>query len=39
MPQRIKLLTQWLEKVVDGDDFQIAPASADASFRRYFRVT
>jgi aminoglycoside/choline kinase family phosphotransferase len=39
MPQRIKLLTQWLEKVVDGGDFQIAPASADASFRRYFRVT
>jgi aminoglycoside/choline kinase family phosphotransferase len=38
MPQRLELLTQWLEKVVDGGDFQIAPASEDASFRRYFRI-
>jgi aminoglycoside/choline kinase family phosphotransferase len=38
MPQRLKLLTQWLEKVVEGSSSQITPASADASFRRYFRI-
>ena len=39
MPQRLKLLTQWLEKVVEGGDYEITTASEDASFRRYFRVT
>ena len=40
MPQRLKLLTQWLETVVDGGDFEIATCFCeDASFRRYFRVT
>jgi len=47
MPERLNALTVWLQKVlcdasgVDASsvDFQIAPASADASFRRYFRVT
>ena len=29
----------WLEKQFPGQDFTIAAASADASFRRYFRVT
>ncbi len=38
MPQRLELLTQWLNKVMDGGAIHIAPASADASFRRYFRV-
>lgn len=39
MPQRLKLLTQWLETVVEGDDYEITTASEDASFRRYYRVT
>ncbi|HSD61956.1 MAG TPA: phosphotransferase [Burkholderiales bacterium] len=28
----------WLKSVLDGEPHQVAPASADASFRRYFRV-
>ncbi len=39
MPQRLKLLTHWLNKVMDDGEINIAPASADASFRRYFRVS
>ena len=47
MPERLDALTAWLRGVLAnaaGDastsaDFQISPASADASFRRYFRVT
>jgi len=31
-------LRSWLQSVLGGADFEIAPASADASFRRYFRV-
>ncbi len=34
---RLSLLTQWLQNKFSGD-FTIEPASADASFRRYFRV-
>lgn len=30
-------LQQWLDEVIDGD-YQLSVASADASFRRYFRV-
>lgn len=37
--QRQQQLTSWLEKVLQGAQFSLAPASADASFRRYFRVT
>lgn len=37
--QRQQQLTNWLENELQGTQFSIAPASADASFRRYFRVT
>jgi hypothetical protein len=38
--ERLAQLRQWLAEVCPaGGDAQIAPASADASFRRYFRVT
>lgn len=37
--QRQQQLNSWLEKVLAGEPFSLAPASADASFRRYFRVT
>jgi len=47
MPERFDALTIWLREVLQGAidntsqsvDFQLTPASADASFRRYFRVT
>lgn len=32
-------LTAWLQKQLASTDFHIEPASTDASFRRYFRVT
>lgn len=32
-------LRNWLAKVLDGADYSIAPAAADASFRRYFRIS
>jgi len=35
---RQKQLTEWLRSLFPGESFLIAPASADASFRRYFRV-
>ena len=38
MPQRLALLKTWLTDVLGTADFAIAPASSDASFRRYFRV-
>lgn len=37
--QRLELLQQWLHGLYPGRDFTLAPASADASFRRYFRVS
>src|SRR5450759_3544504 len=37
--QRQQQLTQWLHSQVPNEPFTIAPASADASFRRYFRAT
>jgi N-acetylmuramate 1-kinase len=37
--QRQQQLTQWLHSQVPNEPFTIAPASADASFRRYFRIT
>lgn len=37
--QRLELLQQWLHGIFPQRHFTVAPASADASFRRYFRVT
>jgi Predicted phosphotransferase related to Ser/Thr protein kinases len=36
--QRLEKLTQWLQTDIGLSDFDIKPASSDASFRRYFRV-
>ncbi|MEJ2397068.1 MAG: phosphotransferase [Gammaproteobacteria bacterium] len=35
---RFLQLKAWLQRQLQTQDFSIAPASADASFRRYFRV-
>ena len=37
--QRQQLLTEWLHSLFPNESFTLAPASADASFRRYFRAT
>ncbi len=37
--QRLQQLTGWLQNQFPGSPFDLAPASADASFRRYFRAT
>lgn len=37
--KRLQQLNDWLAVVLNSAAYQIAPASADASFRRYFRVT
>jgi aminoglycoside/choline kinase family phosphotransferase len=37
--KRQQLLTEWLTGLFPSQPFTIAPASADASFRRYFRAT
>ncbi len=37
--QRQQQLTLWLKSLFPGETFSIAPASADASFRRYFRAS
>ena len=39
MPDRLKLLKHWLEDELDFSQYNLKPASSDASFRRYFRVT
>ena len=36
---RLELLCQWLAAQLASRELAVAPASADASFRRYFRVT
>ncbi|MEL6209406.1 MAG: phosphotransferase [Pseudomonadota bacterium] len=36
--ERLSLLTNWVEQHLPETVLQIEPASADASFRRYFRV-
>jgi len=36
---RLDLLRHWLEHEFGWSDLRLEPASADASFRRYFRVT
>ena len=37
--ERLLLLESWLRERFRDKDFTLSPASADASFRRYFRVT
>jgi N-acetylmuramate 1-kinase len=37
--QRLDLLNAWLDQQFTGRRHSLAPASSDASFRRYFRVT
>lgn len=39
MAERMRELDNWLRETVGLADFTLEPASADASFRRYFRVT
>ncbi|HMZ29656.1 MAG TPA: phosphotransferase, partial [Thauera aminoaromatica] len=36
---RLEQLRTWLAATLPGQSFELAPASADASFRRYFRAT
>ena len=36
--QRSELMQQWLQAVFPGRRYDLAPASSDASFRRYFRL-
>jgi len=37
--QRIQKINDWLHSQFPENTFELAPASADASFRRYFRAT
>jgi hypothetical protein len=37
--RRLERLRQWIAAQLAGNEFGLAPASADASFRRYFRVS
>ena len=37
--QRQQQLAEWLHSQFPDEAFTLAPASADASFRRYFRAT
>ena len=37
--RRLALLREWIAAAKPGQPFTLAPASSDASFRRYFRVT
>lgn len=37
--ERIRLMQDWLARLLPGESPTLAPASADASFRRYFRAT
>ncbi len=39
MSERLTELTHWLGNLFHSHQFHLTPASADASFRRYFRVT
>ncbi len=39
MMKRQQQLTEWLQNLYPDQSFSLAPASADASFRRYFRAT
>lgn len=37
--ERAEQLRQWLSAALGSADFRVAPASDDASFRRYFRIS
>ena len=37
--ERLAQVQTWLQQVISGQSFDLAPASSDASFRRYFRVS
>jgi N-acetylmuramate 1-kinase len=37
--ERFELLRRWTSVCLGSDDFDLTPASSDASFRRYFRAT
>ena len=39
MPERLEQLKTWLDDELNFGEYTLTPASADASFRRYFRVT
>ena len=39
MPERLEQLKHWLETELNFREYTLNPASADASFRRYFRIT
>lgn len=39
MPERLDALKNWLETELAIREYTLTPASSDASFRRYFRVT
>jgi len=39
LDQRYEQLVDWLDRRIRSGSYAIAPASADASFRRYFRVS
>lgn len=36
--KRLQLLKGWLDQTLDASEYEIKPASTDASFRRYFRL-
>ena len=36
---RFQQLQQWLQNFVTDKNYSLVPASSDASFRRYFRLT
>ena len=38
MDYRLQQIMAWLPQVLECDEFEVTPASSDASFRRYFRV-
>jgi len=39
VPERIERLKHWLENELNFSEYTLKPASSDASFRRYFRVS
>jgi len=39
VPERLEKLKHWLENELTFSEYTLKPASSDASFRRYFRVT
>jgi len=39
VPERLERLKHWLENELSFSEYTLKPASTDASFRRYFRVT